>query len=105
MRDQQDMHPASEQRIQRREKLRHFLREHDVAFAVAELLDARLVRAPADFLDEQLLQPVRRIHDERLEFVRLDRERGDDFRAPLLETAAGLFFYASSFVRSSSACC
>ena len=77
MREEKDVHPAPQQRFERGEELCEFLREHDVAFAVAEVLDARLVRLLADVIDEQLLKPIDGIENERLEVVRFGGERGD----------------------------
>ena len=75
--EQNDMHSAPEQSIQRREKLREFLRQDDVALAVAEILDGFLVRLPADGLREPFLQPIRRVDHQRLETVIAGRELGD----------------------------
>ena len=77
MGEQEDVHPAPEQRIQGREEFREFLRQDDVALAIAEILDGFLVCLPADGLRKAFLQPIRRVDHESLETVVARREIGN----------------------------
>jgi len=59
------------------EEAGELLGQNDPALAIPEVLDAVLVRLPAQVLDQPLFQPVGGVDDQRLErMVRL-RELGD----------------------------
>jgi hypothetical protein len=71
------MHAACQQRVERGEEPGELLGQQDPALAVAEVLDAVLVGLGTEVFGEPLLQPVRRVDDQRFERVLRCGESGD----------------------------